>query len=118
MKEIYSYRNNTSQSTNKWIDEGEKVVLFEVKNPWFESVISEEEDTYKQKLENINSNILTDKIIDKEYKFNSRVGKATVACIIMILIIFVLVCIRIYTKQKNFIINNTKNIISSKNKII
>ena len=50
MQEKYSYRNNTTQSTNKWIDEGKNVVLFEVKHPWFENIISKE-DTHKQKQE-------------------------------------------------------------------
>ena len=99
MQEKYSYRNNTTQSTNKWIDEGKNVVLFEVKHPWFENIISKE-DTHKQKQEqksiNTNSNILANKIINKKYKFNS---KCTIACIIII-IIFILVCIRIYKKKK------------------
>ncbi len=98
MQEKYSYRNNTTESTNKWIDEGEKVVLFEVKNPWFANIISKKNtQEQKQKSINTNSNILANKIINKKYKLHHKL--IPMVCII-ITIIFILVCIRIYAKRK------------------
>ncbi len=92
-KEEYNYRNNILHSTNKWIDEGENVVLFEVKNPWFENIISKEDVELEIKQINTNSDIITNNKINKKYRFNS------IICI-MILIIFILVCIRVYTRKK------------------
>ena len=94
MEKKYKYKNNIlpteTNSVDKWIDEGDGVVLYEVKNPWYRNIVQHEsvndnDDTMRREAH------LLDKFKDeKDQVYNSGYKYYIILCMVLLIIIILL----------------------------